>query len=221
MFGFLRLPHITLRGEGVQMALPVYLLIDTSGSMMGEPITAVTNGIRMLARAWKTDPYLIESAKLSVITFDDQARVVEPLTGIMDFQEPTLQARGSAMMGAGLSLVVDRVKAEVNLRTEEAKGDWPLMLFIITNGAPSDTNEFEQGVIRLAEVKFWQIVACVAGPHANDTILERITKPENIFHFFSADTLSFAAIFTFISKAVYCWGYMIKDAFVDCDEYTF
>jgi uncharacterized protein YegL len=202
MFGFLRLPHITLRGEGVQMALPVYLLIDTSGSMMGEPITAVTNGIGMLAGALRSDPQAMETAKLSVITFDDQARVVEPLTGIMDFQEPTLQARGSTMMGAGLSLVVDRVKAEVNLGTEGAKGDWRPLLFIMTDGAPSDTNEFEQGVNRLAEVKFGQIVACAAGPHANDTILERITKKENIFKLANADKSGFAAFFKFVSDSV-------------------
>ncbi len=97
--------------------LPVYLLIDTSASMMGEPITAVTNGIGMLVSALRSDPQALEVASLSVITFDNEARVAEPLADLMDFQEPTLQAKGSTMMGAGLSLVVDRVKAEVNLGT--------------------------------------------------------------------------------------------------------
>ena len=48
--------------------LPVYLLIDTSGSMMGEPITAVTNGIGMLAGALRSDPQAMETAKLSVLS---------------------------------------------------------------------------------------------------------------------------------------------------------
>ena len=182
--------------------LPVYLLVDTSGSMMGEPITAVTNGIGMLAGALRADPQAMETAKLSVITFDDEARVVEPLAGIMEFQEPTLQATGSTMMGAGWSLVVDRVKAEVSLGSEGVKSDWRPLLFIMTDGVPSDNGEFERGVNRLSEVKFGQIVACAAGPHADEKVLERITKKENIFKLANADKAGFAAFFKFVSDSV-------------------
>ena len=37
--------------------LPVYLLIDTSGSMHGEPIEAVRSGIRLLQDTLNSDPY--------------------------------------------------------------------------------------------------------------------------------------------------------------------
>ena len=48
--------------------LPIYLLIDTSGSMMGEPIEAVKQGIRTLITELKGDPQAVETAYLSVIT---------------------------------------------------------------------------------------------------------------------------------------------------------
>ena len=60
--------------------LPVYLLLDTSGSMYGEPIEAVKNGVQTLLTTLKQDPYALETAYVSVITFDSSARQAVPLT---------------------------------------------------------------------------------------------------------------------------------------------
>ena len=49
--------------------LPVYLLVDTSGSMMGEAIESVRNGLQMLVSALRQDPYALETAYLSVYYF--------------------------------------------------------------------------------------------------------------------------------------------------------
>ena len=42
--------------------LPVYLLLDTSGSMYGEPIEAVKNGVQVLVSTLRQDPYALETA---------------------------------------------------------------------------------------------------------------------------------------------------------------
>lgn len=60
--------------------LPVYLVLDTSSSMSGEPILAVRNGLDMLVSTLRQDPYALETAFLSVITFDTDARQLLPLT---------------------------------------------------------------------------------------------------------------------------------------------
>ena len=39
--------------------LPVYLLLDTSGSMSGEPIEAVKNGVQVLHSTLRKDPYAL------------------------------------------------------------------------------------------------------------------------------------------------------------------
>ena len=36
--------------------LPVYLLLDTSGSMAGEPIEAVKNGVQMMLHSLRQNP---------------------------------------------------------------------------------------------------------------------------------------------------------------------
>ena len=42
--------------------LPVYVLIDTSGSMYGEPIEAVKNGLSIMLSTLNSDPYALETA---------------------------------------------------------------------------------------------------------------------------------------------------------------
>ena len=83
--------------------LPVYLLVDTSGSMHGEAIEAVRNGLQVMLSALMQDPYALETAYLSVIAFDSSARQLTPLTELTSFQLPNLQANGMTAMGEALS----------------------------------------------------------------------------------------------------------------------
>ncbi len=64
--------------------LPVYILLDTSGSMRGEPIHSVNVGLQAMLSALRQDPYALESVHLSIITFDLQARESLPLTPLAD-----------------------------------------------------------------------------------------------------------------------------------------
>ena len=68
--------------------LPVYLLLDTSGSMYGEPIEAVKNGVQTLISTLRGDPYALETAYISIITFNSVAQQVTPLTELSAFQQP-------------------------------------------------------------------------------------------------------------------------------------
>lgn len=56
--------------------LPVYLLLDCSGSMFGEPIEAVRQGLKALLSELRGDPMALETAYLSVITFESIANQV-------------------------------------------------------------------------------------------------------------------------------------------------
>ena len=74
--------------------LPVYLVLDTSGSMYGEPIEAVKNGVQTLISTLRSDPYALETAFISIITFNTNAQQVTSLTELASFQQPTIDAGG-------------------------------------------------------------------------------------------------------------------------------
>src|SRR5512138_362 len=93
--------------------LPVYLVLDTSGSMHGEAIEAVKNGVQVLVSTLRQYPYALETAYLRVITFDSTAQQLVPLTEVGSFQQPNIQASGTTALGEALSMLANQVDPEV------------------------------------------------------------------------------------------------------------
>ncbi|MBP3195077.1 MAG: VWA domain-containing protein [Cardiobacteriaceae bacterium] len=178
--------------------LPIYLLVDTSSSMIGQPIAAVREGLHMMIEALRSDPYALETAYISVITFDSTARQTTPLTDLMSFQEPTLNAAGCTEMGKALLLLADCVKREVKTGNAEEKADWRPLAFILTDGEPTD--DIQPGINAIQEIKFGVFVACAAGESANTDTLKRITP--TVISLNTADAESIKAFFQWVSKSV-------------------
>lgn len=178
--------------------LPVYLLLDTSGSMNGEAIEAVKNGVQLLVSGLRQDPQALETAHLSVITFDTQARQVVPLTELAMFQPPPLAAAGVTALGAALDLLASCITREVVKSSPDAKGDWKPLIFIMTDGSPTD--DWNKGLDKLKLVKTGVIVACAAGHSADTTVLRQIT--EAVVQLDTTDANAIKAFFKWVSASV-------------------
>ena len=178
--------------------LPVYLLVDTSGSMHGEAIEAVRNGLQVMLSALMQDPYALETAYLSVIAFDSSARQLTPLTELTSFQLPNLQANGMTAMGDALSLLADCIQREVVKGSAEQKGDWKPVVFLLTDGAPTD--DLDRGINAIRQVKTGTFVACAAGPGADTGTLKRIT--ETVVSLDTADSSTLKSFFKWVSASI-------------------
>lgn len=178
--------------------LPVYLLLDTSGSMSGEPIEAVKNGVQVLVSTLRQDPYALETAFLSIITFDNSAKQIVPLTELSSFQFPSINATGTTALGEALTLLAQRIEAEVEKTTAEQKGDWKPLVFLMTDGSPTD--DWQKGLSNLRKVRMGLIVACAAGPNANTDDLKQIT--EVVVQLDTADSATIKAFFKWVSASV-------------------
>ena len=180
--------------------LPVYLVLDTSGSMHGEPIEAVKNGVQVLISTLRQDPYALETAYLSVITFDSTAQQLVPLTELSSYQQPNIQATGTTSLGGALSLLAQKIELEVGKTNPDTntKGDWKPLIFIMTDGSPTD--DWQKGLAELKKVKTGVIVACAAGPGADTSILKQIT--EVVVQLDTADSATIKAFFKWVSASV-------------------
>lgn len=178
--------------------LPVYLLLDTSGSMYGEPIEAVKNGMQTLISSLRSDPYALETAYISVITFDSSAKQVTPLTELAAFQQPNIDAGGCTALGEALALLSERADAEVTKTTAEQKGDWRPLVFIMTDGEPTD--DLNRGLNEYKKRKFGMVVACAVGQSANTNTLKQIT--ENVVQLDTADSATIKAFFKWVSASI-------------------
>jgi uncharacterized protein YegL len=182
--------------------LPVYLLLDTSGSMKGEPLESLKAGLQSMLGALRSDPYALESLFLSVITYDREARVLVPLTSLEHFILPTITApdSGPTHLGQALELLCKRVDAEVLRSSGEAKGDWRPLLFVMTDGSPSDKLLFKEMTPEVKKRGFASIIGCAAGPKA--TKEELVTLADHVVTLDTMDGASFMNFFKWVSSTV-------------------
>lgn len=183
--------------------LPVYILLDTSGSMRGEPIHSVNVGLGSMLSALRQDSYAVDSVHLSIITFDIEAREYLPLTPLnqVTLNDVTVPNAGATFMGAALELLIERVDAEVRQgHANDADNDWRPLLFIMTDGSPSDVYAYQQAIPQIKQRNFASIVACAAGPKAKQEHLLQLT--DRVVVLDSMDAASFAGFFKWVSASV-------------------
>jgi uncharacterized protein YegL len=182
--------------------LPVYLLIDSSGSMNGEPIQSVNEGLRAMMSALRQDPYALETVLLSVITFDREVKEIFPLTPVEKIQlEDIIPPRsGPTHLGEALEYMLNRYGKDIKRRERGNKGNFSPMLFIMTDGKPSDLQLFEEMTERIRGFRFASIIGCVAGPKAKKEYLQKFAEP--VVSLESTDSSSFTAFFKWVSDSI-------------------
>jgi len=187
--------------------LPVYLLLDTSGSMNGEPIEAVKNGVQIMISSLRQNPQAIETAYISIITFDSTARQIVPLTDLASFQVVDIKAGGTTALGEALQLVSSCIDREVAKTTMEQKGDWKPLVFIMTDGIPTDN--WQSGLAAFKQRKVAYTVACAAGSGADTAVLKQIT--ENVLSLDTADSQGIARFFTWVTASIGVTSTRVED----------
>jgi uncharacterized protein YegL len=182
--------------------LPVYLLLDTSGSMRGEPIEAVNTGVRVMIGALRQDPHALETVHVSIITFDHEANLLVPLTAIDTLQVPeiTTPQSGPTHLGAALKRLREQVARDIRLSTPEQKGDWAPLLFVMTDGKPGDTMLYEDQCELVCKMDFAKIIGCVAGPKARKQDLQPLC--DIIVSLDTMDGAGFTRFFEWVTRVV-------------------
>lgn len=182
--------------------LPVYLLIDTSGSMKGEPLESVKSGLQAMLGGLRQDPHALESLHLSIITFDRDVKVALPLSGLESLQLPAIACpdSGPTNLGAALEVLCERVDKEVKRTHEEDKGDWKPIAFVMTDGSPSDVMLYKEMIPKVRSRGFASIVACAAGPKAKKDDLSPLA--DHVVTLETMDGNSFLSFFRWVSSSV-------------------
>ncbi len=182
--------------------LPVYFLLDTSGSMNGEPIQALNNALSGMINTLRSDAQASESLWISVITFDREVNEISPLTELPSFQlaEIVCPRSGPTNTGKALELLFDKVKNEVKIGSPTQKGDWRPLLFIFTDGKPSDPQLYSEMIPKIKSLNFGSIVGCAAGSLADHSKLQELA--ETVVHLDTADSSTLKQFFKWVSDTI-------------------
>jgi len=182
--------------------LPVYFLLDTSGSMNGEPIQALNNALSSMINTLRADAQALDSLWLSIITFDRDVNEIVPLTEMAMFQLPeiTCPQSGPTHTGKALEVLYGKVQTEVIKGTPTQKGDWKPLLFLFTDGKPSDLQLYREMIPKIKSVNFGTIVCCAAGHLADDSLLKELTN--DVVHLDNADSATLKQFFKWVSETI-------------------
>ncbi len=182
--------------------LPVYFLLDTSGSMYGEPIQALNNALSGMINTLRMDPQALDSLWICMITFDREVKVLVPLTELVGFQLPeiTCPQSGPTNMGGALELLCETAGKDVRKGTATQKGDWKPLFFIMTDGSPSDLAVYREAIPKVKAMGFGAIVGCAAGPKAKSEYLKELT--DNVVHLDNADSSTLKQFFRWVSDSI-------------------
>src|SRR3954471_18683265 len=104
--------------------LPIYFLIDTSESMVGEQIQLVEEGLASIIKELKTDPYALETVWVSILVFAGQAKTIVPLQELVSFYPPKFPIGSGTSLSKGLGHLMYELRSNIVKTTTEQKGDW-------------------------------------------------------------------------------------------------
>lgn len=182
--------------------LAVYLLIDTSGSMHGEPIESVNIGLRTLLSSLRQKTYARESIHICITTFDSVINEVLPLTPLNNIQLPeiTCPKSGGTFLGEALEVIYQKVQKDFVKSSPDNEGDWKPVLIIMSDGKASDTLTYEEAIPKIKSLPFSNIIACAAGPKSVPDQLKELTS--NVVSLDTMDSSTFSTFFKWIGDTV-------------------
>lgn len=155
--------------------LPIYFVLDVSESMVGEPIRQMEKGIETIVNTLRQDPSALETVYISLIAFAGKAKVIAPLVDLVSFYPPKLPLGGGTVLGEALSVLMQEIEEKVQKTTYEQRGDWKPLVFLITDGKPTDVpdNAIQQWRDKFASRA--QMVAVTLGTNADMFALKKLT----------------------------------------------
>lgn len=180
--------------------LPIFFLLDVSESMVGKPLAQLEEGVGRIVASLRKDPTALETVYISVIAFAGKAEVIAPLIDLVSFYPPRLPIGGGTCLGKGLEVLMREIDYRVVRQSEAQRGDWEPLVFLLTDGKPTD--------VPGAAIARWQaqfarrasIVAVTLGRYADAATLKQLTP--RVLAYEGSDDADFRQFVDWISDSV-------------------
>lgn len=161
--------------------LPVFFILDVSESMIGDNLKKMEDGLSQIVRVLRQDPHALETVYLSVIAFAGKAETVVPLLDVAAFYPPKLPIGGGTALGAALNHLMYEIDHAVVVSTPEHKGDWRPIVYLFTDGKPTDSVDIAMTRWQRDYAHKAHIIALALGRYADLSVLKQLTETVLVF----------------------------------------
>lgn len=156
--------------------LPVCLCLDTSGSMIDEPISELNKGIKFFFDAIQGDEVAKYSVELSIVAFDTNAVKLLDFANIDRQTVPILTANGLTAMGQGVELALNLLEERKREYSSKGVDYYQPWLVLMTDGEPTDNiSNAVSRVQTLAGNRKLTVFSVAIGDNANKKILSQFS----------------------------------------------
>jgi uncharacterized protein YegL len=134
---------------------PCVILVDTSGSMQGDKINALNEGLKAFKKDLAADPLAALRVEIAVISFDSEIRVQQDFATVDRFDPPELHARGLTHMGSGMLKALEMSESRKALYNANGVKYYRPWIFLITDGKPEGETDqiFEEAARRVHDAE--------------------------------------------------------------------
>ena len=156
---------------------PVILMLDTSGSMSGQPLRELQSGLDQFLKETSDDETASMSVELEIITFGGDAEIASPFAPVCDIADmpPVLDANGSTPLGEALKLADSELKARRRLYKQKGIACYKPWIVLMTDGCPND--DYENAAVsmkRMGDEGKLQYIGIGIGEEADFDTLRKI-----------------------------------------------
>jgi len=128
---------------------PVLLLLDTSYSMTGAPISELNQGISAFNQSVRQDITATLRVEVALITFGGSVRLLQDFITIDEFVPQTFTARGNTLMGEAIVYALDLLEDRKSTYRSNGIQYYQPWVVLITDGAPTD--DWQQAAQRVRQ----------------------------------------------------------------------
>jgi uncharacterized protein YegL len=117
---------------------PCLLLLDTSGSMEGEPVAHLNSGLELFQTDLQQDELARRRCEVALVTFGGTVSIMQDFVTADQFRAPHLTASGQTPMGAAMLQGLRMIRERKEKYRQAGIDYYRPWMFLITDGEPTD-----------------------------------------------------------------------------------